>query len=519
MVFSCPNCNRIYKLQGKRYHDHIAQCNNNMPPTLHKRVSTAKRHNARENTEIAPSSDICLLMMKLDENRRQDEERRDRFMMEREERRDRFMLEMEERREKRVELMEERMEERRRREEEARLERKDEKLRILREQTDIQRQALECQRETLDFHKQVYLECKTERALYIQDKNRIADNINNRPCIMSSTDICQKGELVVYGTRADPCFRRDDLKTYIEDLTTGIDSEFAPVIEAIQEYVDSASFDSSIQSVYSEDIQSSRFIPVGQWEECSIIMEEMSECPPQLIARHLRNIDCHNPYSPYCDIKSYNKKKLFNILPMIPDSKRFEDVGAIISTKNLPSDEHRKAVGDIRRHQGNYDDTVFSIHTLNDKKKEIRSRWDVYKKHGRTKRRRCHNIMNLVGYNRARLVVIHNRLKRNGVYHPDFMERYLQDQIYKKRNEDTHTNTKRCFMTNRFADSIVGNCDLCGKKRTQKEIELGHVVPAMRDKNGVNTTGTNGLHNLVVTCTDCNKKVASMDPYLGNHSM
>jgi len=549
MVFFCPNCNRSYQRQGKWYRQHIDMCdttnNNNdiiehhhrplSPPPARPRataihdviniITTLEDYRRRDMIEMEErrrqeEERREQRRLEEEERRRQDEERREQRRLEEEERRrqdeerrEQRRLEEEERRELRRQQQEERrdncfmqmflkMEEFRREDHRAMLERKDEKLRIMRE-------SLQIQRDTLDFQKAVYLECKTERASYIQEKHRIQSNVNNQPRIMSSTDICQKGELVVYGTRAEQWFKTDDLKHYVHDLTNGSDPQFREqVVEAIHEFVDAASF----QSSDIEEHVSDRFVPISQWEECSIVMEQESECPPQLVARHLRNIECHLPYSPFVDIDSYEypKEPLFQTTSL-PDSKRFqEDVGDIVKPNKYSTDEHRNMIEKIRKKQGGYDDSVFSIHTVHSRRKTMQKRWRIYMEN----HKKNMFVWNFVAYNRARLEIIRHRLKKYAVYHPDFMERYLQDQMYKKRNDDTCTNIKRCFFSKRFADKLIGVCDLCGSQRSKQEMEAGHVVPAMRDYRGYNTIGTNGLHNLVVTCVRCNRDAGSMDPYL-----
>ena len=111
---------------------------------------------------------------------------------------------------------------------------------------------------------------------------------------------------------------------------------------------------------------------------------------------------------------------------------------------------------------------------------------------------------------KLRIDIVFNRIQKYDLYIPDVLERYLQDQEAQKEKLIRKTIASRrdtwLFKVGMKESSF---CECCNSPLTFDEYERGHIVPSRN-----NTCGSNGCHNIMILCSNCNKKMTDMDAIL-----
>ena len=453
---------------------------------------------------------------------------------------------MEERRMEEQRMEHRQMEERYRQMEERRLaqdrELKERELAIKEIELTIKEKKNAILQERVDFQKTVYMECKYGHQTYHKEKNRLLDNTNNRPCLMMSTETIQDGELRIYGTKADPWIKTEDVVKYVDKLTQKTDSktsELEPVREAIRDYISAVSFPAIVShNLYKEKtiptMPKENYLSLSAWEDCAVVMEKTTECPPDLVGRYLVYLNRHTPYSPFHGIQEYKfpKQRLFDRIPSLFTKKevegeeKVEEYKALVEMTEEQDDDDdeddsiktkaEKTKKDTHKEEiGVYDDSVLSKAKIRKCLESLRCRLQEFKTQTPALSTRVKSaLLGFIALNRARLEVIRVRLEKNGVYNPDATERYLQDQNYKTENQRIPQKHRKAYLEWRWEQGMLNHCDMCGVYiNIKEERERGHVVPALR-QNGISMLGTDGIHNLILTCRKCNQEAGGLDPYL-----
>ena len=504
-------------------------------------------------TAVPPVHEMMMSMFTMMEERRlqeqrQMEERRFEEQKEqkwREEKRHEEFMKMEERRlEEQRQMEEKRLEEQRQMEEKRLEEQRQMEERRLAQERELKEKELAIRekknailQERVDFQKRVYQECKYGHRAYHQEKNRLMESVNNRPCLMMSTDTVQDGELKIYGTKADPWFKTDDVREYVDRLTQKTDSEtveLEPIREAIHDYISTVSFPAVVvKNLYDgeEGDKKDDYMSISAWEDCSVVMERTTRCSSNLVARYLVYLNQHLPYSSFHGMKAYEfpqKRRLFSGTPSlftkreVEGEEKVEEYEALAEMVDPDQEESESEVEEEKektdhkdkKEIGFYDDSVLSKAMIGRCLESLRSRLEEFKTKTGMSIRIRNALLGFIALNRARLEVIRLRLEKNGVYNPDATERYLQDQKFKTENPDLRPMYRKAFLDKRWDQKLLNHCDICGVYiAIEKEREKGHVVPAFR-QNSIPTVGTDGIHNLILTCKKCNEEAGSLDPYL-----
>jgi hypothetical protein len=139
---------------------------------------------------------------------------------------------------------------------------------------------------------------------------------------------------------------------------------------------------------------------------------------------------------------------------------------------------------------------------------------DAFKEHCRSNpindEHTSHQLKDKLSMILVRLQVIFDRIAKYDVYIPDVLERYVQDQEAQKNKlmRKTLASRKDTWIF-KVGMKEHGKCECCRKEIKYEEYERGHIVPS---KN--NTCGSNGSHNILILCKDCNANMSDMDAIL-----
>jgi 5-methylcytosine-specific restriction endonuclease McrA len=124
--------------------------------------------------------------------------------------------------------------------------------------------------------------------------------------------------------------------------------------------------------------------------------------------------------------------------------------------------------------------------------------------------RNCTEFLDNLALNRARQNVMHTRLQQTGVYLPDVTHRINLEQMLKASSLPKKAMPSRDELwRKRQGFREVGECEVCGSPVRFHDYERAHVVASQQGK-----AGTNGEHNLLVACRDCNQNMGTCDALL-----
>ena len=111
---------------------------------------------------------------------------------------------------------------------------------------------------------------------------------------------------------------------------------------------------------------------------------------------------------------------------------------------------------------------------------------------------------------KVRIDIVFDRIHKYDLYVPDVLERYLQDQeAHKEKLIRKTIASRRDTWLFKVGMEEAYVCECCTTPLSFDDYERGHIVPSRN-----NTCGSNGCHNIMILCSNCNKKMTDMDAIL-----
>jgi len=348
---------------------------------------------------------------------------------------------------------------------------------------------------------------------------------NNRPRLLSSAprDLHQRDELVIYGTVANPWVRKTDLEMFIDGVI--LPDSAKELHLPMQECVDSIAFDATVD----EDGKETHgvFCAIEHWDDISRDVETKIGLPTKLVATHIRHLCQHLPYSEDFGKQDFDYGQDLPIVdtkPPVLDDTFFassSDDSTASSTTTLATITIGDANMTLSDRIGATGESVSAFKLIRQKTKKLRDAIETWIKKTPDTR-----LWNGMAHNRARLYLLKKTLRRKGIYTPDAINRYTQDQLFQKHNQNVHPMTRTLFYRKHFHNDLkFAQCGVCRCGISFEDFERGHIVPSKRGH-----VGSNGDHNMIPMCSSCNRNMGAMDPYLfekytlfwvvsGNHPM
>lgn len=396
------------------------------------------------------------------------------------------------------------------------------------------------ERQRLDVYHQRQITCQTET------------NNKNRRLSIGPVDTHQKDELVVYGTPALPLVKYDDVKKVMDEIVfepqvlnlfvlppeSSEQKEEDELRESVHETLQACSVKKTC--LVDGIDQADEFIELRTLDKLVKEFEDDAKLETKVYQAHMNDMNKHMPYSPYfgCEImkeKDFEEKFQQDDYNLMGD----DDVFEVVCTENIqkpskvieeieaididnPKDDSTPEESDVvlewgcslkkEDAVGIYDESPTSLKLFLQKRIELRQKlirfFDCL---DHTEKGRFRRNMRLQGLARlrCRLVIIKMRLKKTGgSYIPDFMERYLHDQLFQQKNCELVPHARKyktCFTKNKKGFF----CTHCGTSLHEENFEKGHVVPSKGK-----TTGSNFWYNIISLCASCNTRMGSKDAYL-----
>jgi 5-methylcytosine-specific restriction endonuclease McrA len=236
--------------------------------------------------------------------------------------------------------------------------------------------------------------------------------------------------------------------------------------------------------------QKDSFVPVLFWDHLSDRMEKAAGIPKTAVETSYKKILEHQALQ---DPEKAGSAA-WGVLPPEELVQRPEpDAG--IDTSDVPAD---KAVEDADK------SVVATLEHLRVIEKHAQSVIELIE------RPQVHThprVQEALADNRARMQAIWDRLDHYGVYLPDAMLRYMEDQEAQTKNLVAKSMPHRLDLwKQRHGMKERAPCEVCGKEIHVDDYERAHIVPSKRGR-----CGSNGAHNLLIACRECNQTMGDMD--------